>query len=332
MNLLILGGTVFVGRHLVEAATGAGHMVTLFNRGQHNADLFPDVEKLRGDRSADGGLDALNGRTWDAVIDTCGYFPRVVKASAQQLAGSVGQYVFISSISVYADFTQAHQDETAAVGTLDDPTTEKVTGETSGPLKVLCEQAAEAAFPGKMLTIRPGYIVGPHDPTDRFTYWPQRVAQGGDILAPGGPGEPMQFIDARDLAAWTVAMIEAGKTGIYNATGPAAPLTFGTMLETCRAVSESDARFVWADENFLSAREISLPLFAPAAYRGISQVSIARAVQDGLTFRPLAETVRDTLAWDKTRPADHEWRAGLPREREWELLNQLPTVATAEFA
>lgn len=320
MNLLILGGTVFVGRHLVEAATAAGHTVTLFNRGQHNADLFPDVEKLRGDRSAEGGLDALNGRTWDTVIDTCGYVPRVVQMSAQRLAGAVGQYVFISTISVYADFTQANQDETAPVGTLDDPTTEKVTGETYGPLKILCEQAAEAAFPGKTLTIRPGYIVGPHDPTDRFTYWPQRVMEGGDVLAPGGPNAPMQFIDARDLAEWTVKMMEGGKVGVYNATGPAAPLTFGTMLETCRAVSESDARFVWADEEFLAAREVSLPLFAPAALGGISQVRIARAVQDGLTFRPLAETIADTLAWDKARPADHEWRAGLPRERERELL------------
>ena len=189
MNLLILGGTVFLGRHLVEAALARGHAVTLFNRGQHNPDLFPEVERLRGDR--DGDLQALEGRRWDAVVDTCGYVPRVVRASAEMLAPNVDHYTFISSISVYADTSKPGIDEQAPVGTLDDPTTEEVTGESYGPLKALCEQAAEAAMPGRVLNIRPGLIVGPHDPTDRFTYWVRRVAEGGEVLAPGNPHAPV---------------------------------------------------------------------------------------------------------------------------------------------
>ncbi len=207
MKLLVLGGTVFLGRHLVEAATARGHSVTLFNRGQHNPELYPEVEKLRGDRDSD--LSALQGRRWDAVIDTCGYLPRAVRASAELLADAVDHYTFISSISVYADFHTPAMDESAPVGTLADETVEEVTGETYGPLKALCEQAAERALPGRVLNIRPGLIVGPHDPTDRFTYWPVRVARGGEVLAPGRPHVPVQVIDGRDLAEWTVRMVEA---------------------------------------------------------------------------------------------------------------------------
>lgn len=324
MKILILGGTVFLGRHLVEAAQARGHEVTLFNRGQHNPDLFPDVEKLRGDRS--GGLDALRGRQWDAVIDTCGYVPRVVRDSAQLLADAVGHYTFISSISVYKEFSTPNADENAPLGTIEDPTVEEVTGETYGPLKVLCEQAAEEAMPGRTLSLRAGLIVGPNDVSDRFTYWPVRVARGGDVLAPGRPEHGTQFIDVRDLAEWNIRMAEAKKTGAYNATGPDYTLTMGKLLETCKEVSGSDANLVWMDEAFLLEQSVApwseLPLWVPETeeYAGFDTVNIDRALADGLTFRPVADTVRDTLAWHETRPADREWRAGMKPEREAELL------------
>ncbi len=284
MKLLVLGGTVFLGRHIVAEALAHGHEVTLFNRGQHNPDLFPEVEKLRGNRN--GNLETLRGRRWDAVIDTCGYIPRLVRASAELLAQSVEHYTFISSISVYADFSAPGLNENAPVGKLQDEAIEEITGETYGPLKALCEQAMENAMPGRALIIRPGLIVGPHDPTDRFTYWPYRVAQGGEVLAPGHPDRPVQIIDVRDLAKWIMRMVEAGKTGTYNATGPDYTLTIGHLLETCRSVN------------------------------------CTKAISDGLSFRPLAETIQDTLAWVTTRPSDTPWRAGLKRERERELLQQ----------
>lgn len=325
MNLLVLGGTVFLGRHIVEAALARGHAVTLFNRGQHNADLFPAVEKLRGDR--DGGLEALRGRRWDAVIDPSGYLPRLVRASAEFLADAVDRYCFISTISVYEALFTAGMDEAAPVGTLADPGTEEITGESYGPLKVLCEQAVEAALPGRALVIRPGLIVGPNDPTDRFTYWPVRVARGGEVLAPASPASPVQVIDVRDLAEWTLRMVEARQTGTFNATGPAAPLTLGDLLETCRTLSASDARFTWVSEEFIARNDVSewmdLPLWIASADQnmaGFQAISIARALGAGLQFRPLETTVRDTLAWHATRPASHEWRAGLAPAREAELL------------
>jgi nucleoside-diphosphate-sugar epimerase len=325
MKLLILGGTVFLGRHLVEAALARGHAVTLFNRGQHNADLYPEVEKLRGDR--EGDLAALHGRAWDAAIDTCGYVPRVVRASAELLADAVSHYTFISSISVYAGFKELGIDENAAVGVLADPTVEEVTGESYGPLKALCEQAAEQAMPGRVLNIRPGLIVGPHDPTDRFTYWPVRVARGGEVLAPGRPERHVQVIDVRDLAEWTVRMVEGRQTGVYNATGPEYSLTMGQLLDVCRAVSGSDARFSWVGEDFLAEKEVGpwmeVPLWIPESdpdAAGFSDVDCGKAIAAGLSFRDLAETVRATLAWDATRPPDVERRAGLKAEREAELL------------
>lgn len=333
MNLLILGGTVFVGRHLVEAARAAGHTVTLFNRGQHNPDLFPDVEKLRGDRTTAEGLEVLRGRTFDAVIDTCGYVPRVVRASAELLAGAVGHYTFVSSISVYADFKTPGTNESAPVARMNDPSVEQVTGETYGPLKALCEEAAESALPGRVLCVRAGLIVGPHDSTDRFTYWPARVdratsgVRGGGVLAPGNPDAPVQFIDMRDLAGWMVRAAEAGTTGVYNATGPNYPLTMGELLETCRRVSQSDANFVWVDEEFLAAQNVEpwsqMPLWVPSGdsdMAGFSAVNCGKAIKGGLTFRPLEDTMRDTLAWAKTRAADSTWRAGITPEREAELL------------
>ncbi len=326
MQLLILGGTVFLGRHIVEAALARGHQVTLFTRGQHHPDLFPTAEKLRGDRG--GHLAALAGRRWDAVIDTSGYVPRVVRASASLLADAVTHYTFISTLSVYAEPIQPGADETAPVATLPDEGVEEVTGETYGPLKALCELAVTEAMPGRALIIRPGLLVGPHDPTDRFTYWPRRVTRGGTVLAPDRPDYPVQFIDARDLAAWTVQMIEAGRTGTYNATGPATPLTLGHLLEECRRVSGSNARVVWVDEAFLLQAGVApwtdLPLWIAVGQTpqmaGLLALRIDRALTAGLSFRPLATTIRDTLAWDATRPADGERRAGLPPAREEELL------------
>ncbi len=322
MRILIIGGTVFVGRHLVEVALARGHTVTLFNRGQHNPELFPTAERIKGDRN--GGLDALAGRQWDAVIDTCGYIPRSVRESASLLANQVGHYTFISTISVYADYSQAGIDEAAPVGRLDDPTVEEVTGERYGPLKALCEAAAEAAMPGRVLTVRPGLIVGPHDPTDRFPYWPVRVARGGAVLAPGDPAQQVQLIDVRDLAEWTIGMVEMNATGIYNATGPAQPLTMQQLLAECNAVADHKADFTWVSEAFLIEQGvgafIELPLWVPAAMAGLEQIDCQKAIKAGLAFRPLATTIADTLAWHSTRPADHQWRGGLTDVRETQLL------------
>jgi 2'-hydroxyisoflavone reductase len=326
MHLLILGGTVFLGRHLVAAALARGHRVTLFNRGQHNADLFPEAEKLRGDRKQVDSLSVLRGRTFDAVIDTCGYVPRIVRESAEFLADSVENYCFTSSISAYKDFKTINQDESAAVGTLEDPTVEEVTGETYGPLKALCEATVENRLPGRTLNIRPGLIVGPNDPTDRFTYWPHRIAQGGAVLAPGNPNTPIQIIDVRDLAEWNIRLLEQGKTGLYNATGPDYPLTFGTLLETCQIESPNGTELTWIEEPFLESENVQpwseLPLWIPESsdMPGFSRINITKSIQEGLTFRPLSETIHDTLAWDQTRSQKDAWKSTLTPDKERELL------------
>ncbi len=323
MKLLILGGTVFLGRHLVDEALAAGHEVTLFNRGQHNPELYPQVEKLRGDRESD--LSALAGRRWDAAIDTSGYVPRVVRDSARLLAGAVEHYTFISTISVFADTSAIGIDEDAPLATLDDPTTEEYRGPAYGPLKALCEQAAEAELPGRVLTIRPGLIVGPFDPSDRFTYWPHRVARGGEVLAPGRPQRAVQIVDARDLAEWNLRMVEQRQTGVYNATGPDRALTMQDVLGTCREVSRSDARFTWLPDDFLVEAGLGpwmeVPLWLPETpdRAGFFAIDCRRAFAQGLSFRPLAETVRDTLAWDRTR-SESFTTAGLAPEREAEVL------------
>lgn len=329
MDILILGGTVFLGRHLVEAAQARGHRVTLFHRGQHGADLFSEAEHLLGDR--DESLEVLRGRHWDAAIDTSGYFPRQVQTTAAALAGTVGHYTFISSASVYSDPSVPGLDENAPTGTLDDPTVEEITGETYGPLKALCEGAAEAALPGRVLIVRPGLIVGPHDPSNRFAYWPRRLATGGDVLAPGSPSDPVQIIDVRDLASWIVTAIEAGRTGVYNALGPDYALTMGALLAACQAAGDAEARIHWVGEDFLLAHEVQpwseLPLWIPATdptTAGFSHMSSARAQAADLTFRPLAATVQDTLAWDRaTLPSPHDRpRVTLTPEREATLLQE----------
>jgi 2'-hydroxyisoflavone reductase len=319
VKILFLGGTQFVGLHMVEAALARGHEVTLFNRGNTNPDLFPEVEKLRGDR--DGGLAALKGRKWDAVIDVNGYVPRIVKASAELLAAAVDRYIFISTLAVYSDWETPDQDESAPLAQLVDETVEQITGETYGGLKVLCEQAAEAALPGRVLNIRPGYIVGPHDHTDRLTYWLRRIDQGGEMLAPGDPANRVQMVDGRDLAAWTILMTERRETGAYNMTGPDYPLTWGKLFETAKVTRGSDVTLTWVSEAFLNEQGVGrndLPLWAPIARAASGTRKVDKAIAAGLTYRPLAETINDTLVWDAAYGSPS---AGLKPERELELLN-----------
>lgn len=327
MKILIIGGTRFLGRHLVNSARARGHEVTLFNRGQTNPDLFRRVEKIQGDREKD--LDKLSGRRWDVVIDTCGYIPRLVRMSAEALKGAVESYIFISSLSVYSDFSKAGINESGPVGKMEDETVEEITNETYGPLKVLCEKAVQDVFGISSLIVRPGLIVGPHDPTDRFTYWPVRVARGGDVLAPDRPDAPIQIIDARDLTDFIIELVQQSVSGIFNATGPDYQLTIGTMLETCKQVSGSDANFKWAPIEFLEQNNVSpwsdMPAWIPdkGDDAGFARVDISKAMNAGLVFSPLKDTIFDTLEWIRTSPADHEWRAGLKPEREKELLELL---------
>ncbi len=324
LKLLILGGTGFLGPHTVRAALARGHEMTLFNRGRTNPHLFPDLEKLRGDR--DGDLTALEGRDWDAVIDTSGYIPRVVKMSADLLAPHVQQYVFISSISVYGVMDNPGVDESTPPQTMDDETVEEITNDTYGPLKALCEQAAERSLPGRVTNIRPGLIVGPGDRTDRFTYWPARISRGGEVLAPGSGGDYAQFIDVRDLAEWIIHCIERRVTGVFNADSPADSLMIRELLETCRSVSGSDAVFTWADEEFLKEHEVAawsdMPVWAGSEEMGWGRVVTAKARKSGLGRRPVSETVRDTLDWFRTLPEERRLnlRSGLKPEREAELL------------
>ena len=317
----MLGGTVFVGRHIVAEALARGHDVALFNRGRTHPELFEGVERLRGDREH-GDLAALAGRSWDAVVDTSGYVPRVVRASAELLADSAAHYTLISTGSVYADSSGPEIGEDSPVATVDDETTEDVERHY-GALKALCERAAEDALPGRVLSVRSGIVVGAHDPTGRFTYWVHRIARGGDVLAPEPRDQPVQVIDARDLAAWILDAAERGLTGVLNVAGPETPLTLGRLLEGIRAATGSEARFVWADEDLLLAHGVEpgrdLPLWlAPGANPGTAYffaLDIARALAAGLRHRPLGETVAATLAEAATAPG-----VGLSPARERALL------------
>lgn len=322
-KILILGGTGFLGPHLVETLRRRGHTVTLFNRGKTRPELFPDVEKLRGDR--DGDLKALQGRTWDTVIDTSGYVPRVVRQSAELLAPHVRQYVFISTISVYGDNSELGITESSPVAVAPDPKTEDVP-QFYGALKALCEQTVEELLPGRTTVVRPGLIVGPGDPTDRFTYWPVRLSEGGEVLAPGDPTNNVQFIDARDLAEFIVTTLEKGHAGIFNATSQ--PLTMGSFLERSKAALKSDAELVWVARDFLAEQKVEpwsdMPVWAPPdpGFEGFASVVVERAIAAGLTFRPLEETVPQTLEWWNKLPPERRAkpRAGLSREREKEVL------------
>jgi len=325
-TLLVLGGTGFLGPHVVETALASGWEVTLFNRGKTNPGIFPELEKLRGDR--DGKLQALEGRRFRAVIDTSGYVPRIVRMSAELLAPNVGQYLFVSSVSAYADFDKRGIDEGYTLAKLDDPTVEDVP-HFYGALKAACEGVVEEALPGRATNVRPGLIVGPGDPTDRFTYWPARIDRGGEVLCPGTANDPVQVIDARDLAAWMIGALEGPHRGVYNLVGPFPPLTIGGLIKACQKHAAQPSTLVWADKEFLEAQEVApwmqMPVWVPPGaegYEGFAKISGQRALETGLRTRNIDETVRDTLAWWREQPEDRrgELRAGISRERERELI------------
>ncbi len=324
LKILILGGTGFIGPHQVEAALGRGHEVSIFNRGKSGPEMFPQIENLVGDRNDD--LEALKGRKWDAVIDNSGFVPRWVKQSAELLSGSVGHYLFMSSISVYADTATADQSENATLHALAHPADEEATTKNFGGMKALSEKYVTDSFKNSSTLLRPGLIVGPGDPTDRFTYWPVRVFQGGEVLAPGTPSDPIQCIDVRDLARWTIEAIEHKHYGAYNVTGPYHQMTMGQFLEIVKDTTNADAHFVWVPSEFLKSEKVvplsELPLWVPpnSDSAGFVRMDVSKAVNAGLTFRPMAETVQDSLAWYRTVSPGEEITAGLSRAREAELL------------
>jgi 2'-hydroxyisoflavone reductase len=318
VKLLVLGGTKFLGRSAVEAAIARGHEVTLFNRGETNPELFPEAEKLLGDRQHD--LAALEGRTWDAVIDPSGYVPHVVRASAEALADSTGHYLFISSVSVYADFSRPPDEDSLLEKLADDKPADRLLEDYSnyGALKVLCELAVEETMPDRHALVRPGLIVGPHDPTGRFTYWPHRIARGGEVLVPGPPETTVQFIDVRDLGNWVIDLSERKVGGRFNAINEG--VSWQALADTCREVAGSNASFTYVDGDYLVEQgvnewmELPLWLHDPEAV-GMHRTDVSRAINAGLTFRPLEDTVRGSL--DEAETTDE---AGMAPEREAELL------------
>ena len=326
LKILVMGGTGFLGPHFVEAARARGHVLTLFNRGKTNPGLFQDIEQLHGDRKLD--LSALEGRTWDAVLDTSAYLPGDVTRSATLLAKAVQQYLIVSTVSVYAETDKPDADEDARLIVLPDPTVQQVTAETYGGLKALSEQAAQAAMPGKVTVVRPGLIVGPGDNSDRFTYWPARVARGGEVLAPDSPEAPTQFIDARDLAAFMLHLIETRTFGVFNADAKPGALTMGALVAACQRAADNDSTAEWVPAAFLEQQKVSpwadMPCWIPATGEnaGFGRTSVARAEKAGLSWRPLDETVRDTLAWWQGLPAKRRAKpkAGISPEREAAVL------------
>lgn len=325
MNLLILGGTAFVGRTIAESALAAGHQVTLFNRGERNPSLFSDLPQLKGDRLGDAS--ALAGKRWDAVLDCSAYVPRAVANTSQYLANACDRYLFISTISVYADFAEPGQDENSPLAVLEDPTTETVDGKTYGGLKVLCEQSIQETFGNRATLVRPGLIVGPYDHTDRFTYWPVSLAQLPDVVAPDLKNQPVQFIDARDLAEWCIRLLEADQGGTFNATGPLEPYSLDFVLDSCRLGGPANIR--WTDPARLSElgaeawTDFPFVLDYSGDRWGMMQIDVSRAIASGLTYRPLHTTVQETLDWALSRPADYALKAGISRERHSELLRNL---------
>jgi nucleoside-diphosphate-sugar epimerase len=325
VNVLLLGGGVFLGPHLIDALLARGHAVTAFTRGRREVPGGALVARVTGDR--DGGLDAVPRDGWDAVVDTSGYVPRIVSAAAQRFA-SAGRYAFVSTISVYDDRLPEAREDSPVQALSDgvDPATETVDGATYGPLKAACEAVVRDAFEERALVVRPGLIVGPLDPSDRFTYWPERAARGGAILAPGPPERYVQFIDVRDLAALIVRALEHGRAGTVNATGPPHATTMGDVVGASRASAATQSEVVWVDDAFLEREGVEpwtgLPLWIPASLglEGFSNANVERALSWGMTLRPLAQTTADTLAWVRTLPGQRERKAGISPEREAELV------------
>jgi 2'-hydroxyisoflavone reductase len=318
LKLLVLGGTRFLGRATVEAALDRGHEITLLNRGETNPDLFPEAERLRGDRSAD--LSILAGREWDAAIDPSGYFPAVVRASAEALRDSLARYLFVSSVSVYADFTEGPREDSPRAELPDGHPIDEMLPEYEnyGSLKALCEDVVTDVYGDRALIVRPGLIVGPHDPTGRFTYWPHRVAKGGDFLVPAPPDGQAQFVDARDLGAWLLDLCERGASGAFNATHPG--VSWVELVDSCIRVAGSDGRPVWVDPDYLAEQGVGewmeLPMWLhDPEWVGMNRTDVSRALAAGLRFRALDDTVRGTL--DLAETTDE---AGMKPERERELL------------
>ena len=334
LNILILGGTGFTGPFQVQYALKRGHKVTVFNRGKtHPGELPKEAEQLLGDRN--GQLDALKGRKWDVCIDIPTTLPVWVRDAAQVLKGNVDRYVFISTISVFSDVSKPNMDENGplaeykgADAMAETQTTLRANLGLYGPLKALSEKEAEKWFPGKSLIVRPGLIVGPGDESDRFTYWPVRIEKGGEVLAPGTPADPVQFIDARDLAEWVIRMAEQGTVGTFNATGPNYKLTMGKMFDEIKAATKSNATFTWADADFLRAQKVrawsDMPTWVPPKGDsiGFSQINVQKAISKGLTFRPIGDTTRATLEWfhKQTPERQAKLKAGLTAERETAVL------------
>lgn len=325
LKILILGGTNFLGPHLVEELQGRGHEVTLFNRGTQSPLLFSNIETLQGNR--DGDLNALQNRWWDAIIDTSGHLPRLVEDSSKILSKATNHYTFISTIGVYENFNSLNINESYSLARLEDATKEEIDEKTYGALKASCENVIEQYFPNRCLVIRPGLIVGPRDPTHRFSYWPLRTRDGGEILAPGSPQQNLQFIDVRDLAKWIVSMVEKQSTGIYNATGPEKPFSFEKFLKICSQTCEKEASFTWVNEDFLIENGVQdwveLPLWL--SYKrhmpGFLNVDVRKAIQAGLTFRPLEDTISTIIEWEKQNQKDGV-QIGMDRIKEQVLLKK----------
>ncbi|MGH2826424.1 MAG: NAD-dependent epimerase/dehydratase family protein [Actinomycetota bacterium] len=331
MRILFFGGTQFVGRHMAERAIERGHEVTLFTRGKTNPGVVAGAEEIHGDRTgrarpdrrANGGLGALAGLSFDRVIDVSGYVPRVVRQSAELLRGIAGHYTFVSTVSVYGDFSSPGITEDSPLRTMPDETVEDVTDETYGPLKVLCENVVHEIYGDDCTIVRPGFVVGPFDYTDRFPYWCARAQRGGDMLAPDDPHRPIQFVDARDLASFTVDLTERPTHGYFNATGPASPLTWGRFLDACVEVIGEDTELEWVPKAFLHDREVDfvaeLSLYTPEDSPGSATVDCDRAIAAGLEFRALGTTIEDTPAW--MRSEERKPSVGMAPEREAEILD-----------
>jgi len=330
LNILFLGGTGFLGPHTVQYAIDRGHNVTLFNRGKTNNDLFPDLERIVGDRDPKigKGLSGLKDRKWDVVIDTSGYVPRLVGASSELLAPNVKQYLFVSTICQYDNWIEGGNfgTESRPPAKLDDPTTEDVRQHYCA-LKAYCEQAADKAMPGRVTQIRPGLIVGPRDRTDRFTYWPVRFSRGGEILVPGKSDDFTQFIDVRDLAEFMVHTVEENITGSFNLIRPAMP--FGDLVKSCMKVAPDGTKPVWVDAKFLEENDVQpwrdLFMWADAANpnAGALTWSPEKAIKAGLKFRDVDDTVKATLDWYKTLPKERQanLRAGMNSDKESKVLS-----------